>query len=720
MKLNLTRRDFLKRTSIAAAAFSLSDHLTPSFVSSATSGYQNNTEIIPTVCGLCKARCLVEGVVRNGRLHHIQGNIKSPFNGTKVCARGLAAVKLLYDPDRLKYPLMRSGRRGEGKWTRISWQEAITVISSEIKRVLASKGPEGLALLAGGSSSWYIRKLFQEMDVPHIYDASWNYCDSIRNMAYESVFGDSPGDFHSLDYSNTECIVLMGSHLGENVQVPELKQFAEALGNGSQLIVVDPRYSAPANKAGYYLPIKPGTDTALILGWLNYIIENELYDEIWVQENIEGFDKLKEHVSQYSLERVEAITDIPARQIRETAILIAYHAPATIIHPGGHGGWYGNDVQRLRSLAILTAVLGCWGAKGGIKPPAKREDERVAPFKLPQQNTSFSLLRNKILQGDISVVGCWGQNPLQSHPLSYKTIDAFNKADFIFATDVLPAESTLYADIVLPEATFLERYDMIESWAGENQSVLASRFPVVAPHFESMDPYWIVQQLSKQIGKGKMFGHSGVEDFLNFQLRQVDSSLDELAKNNGFIRLPELENSDERIDEMELERKPFPTSSGKIEISSIYFQQNGWSPIPTYEQVGKPPTGFFRLLYGRSPVHTLTQTCNNSWLNHESPENEIWVNNTVARTMGLVDGENIILENQDGILSIKGIKVKVTPGIRQDCVYMVHGYGARSSLLSQAFNRGVSDTYLMTRSKKDPISGVRGMRTNFVRFVRSS
>ncbi|NOR10640.1 MAG: twin-arginine translocation signal domain-containing protein, partial [Desulfovibrionaceae bacterium] len=119
MKLNLTRRAFLKRSSIAAAAFSLSDHLSPSFVSSATSGSQSNTEIIPTVCGLCKARCLVEGVIRNGRLHHIQGNGKSPFNGTKVCARGLAAVKLLYDPDRLKYPLKRSGRRGEGRWTRI-------------------------------------------------------------------------------------------------------------------------------------------------------------------------------------------------------------------------------------------------------------------------------------------------------------------------------------------------------------------------------------------------------------------------------------------------------------------------------------------------------------------------------------------------------------------------------------------------------------------------
>jgi len=184
--------------------------------------------------------------------------------------------------------------------------------------------------------------------------------------------------------------------------------------------------------------------------------------------------------------------------------------------------------------------------------------------------------------------------------------------------------------------------------------------------------------------------------------------------------LPDLENSNEGSKEMDLGRRSFPTSSGKIEVSSISFQQNGWSAIPAYEKVDSPPSGFFRLLYGRSPVHSLTQTCNNSWLNHESPENEIWVNDTVANAIGLVDGENIILENQDGIRSIKGVKVKVTPGIRQDCVYMVHGYGARSSQLSQAFNRGVSDTYLMTRSKKDPISGVRGMRTNFVRFVRSS
>ncbi|MBC8317033.1 MAG: molybdopterin-dependent oxidoreductase [Desulfobulbaceae bacterium] len=718
MKLNLTRRAFLKRSSLTAAALTLSGPVSPCFASSSVSDFGSTIKSIPTVCAMCRARCLVKGVVKNDRLHHIEGNSVNPFNGKKVCARGLASVKLLYDPDRLKYPLKRAGRRGEGVWTRISWQEAIRITGQEIKKALAEKGPEGLGLMAGGPSSWYIRKLFQDIDVPHIYDAAWHHCDGIRNRAYESVFGQAPGDFLSLDYNNAGCVVLIGSHLGENVQVPELRRFTEALGRGTQLIVVDPRYSSAANKADYYLPIRPGTDTALILGWLHHIIEKNLYDEKWIEENVEGFDQLKEQVRQYPIDRVAAITDIPALLIRETAELMSDYAPATIIHPGGHLSWYGNDVQRARSMAILTAVLGSWGAEGGIVPPRK-VDERFSDLSLPQGNTSFSSLRNNILKGDVKVIGCWGQNPLQNHSLPYKTIDAFNKADFIFAADVIPSESVLYADIVFPEATFLERYDMLESWSDNRHNVIASRFPVVSPQFEARDPYWIVHQLSRQVGRGKMFRHDTAKEFLNSQLKKFDASLETLLKNDGFVQFPVNERKNLNHDGMESEAPiSYSTPSHKIEVASSSFHEQGWSPVPSYEAVGSPPPGFFRLLYGRSPVRTLTQTCNNSWLHHESPENEIWVNDDVARTMRLNDGDRVMLENQDGIRSITSISVKVTPGIRQDCVFIVHGYGARSSFLSLGYNRGVSDTYLMTRSNKDPISGVRGMRTNYVRFVR--
>lgn len=724
MKLNLTRRSFLKRSSLAAAAFSLADTSSPSFVSSELQEYRdkNNLQRVPTVCAMCRARCLVQGLVAEGRLLRIQGNSENLFNGDKVCARGLAAVKLLYDPDRLKYPLKRSGRRGEGKWARISWEEAITIIGQKVKEILAQSGPEGLALMSGGPSSWYIRKLFQEMGVTQIQDASYHYCDSVRNIAYKSVFGESPGDPLRLDYRNTQCIVLIGSHLGENVQVPEIKEFVEALDRGAQLIVVDPRHSSAANKADYYLPIKPGTDTALIMGWINHIIDNELYNEEWIREKVEGFEELREHVSQYSLERVATITDLTIEQIKATANVLAYHAPATMIHPGGHLSWYGNDVERVRSMAILAALLGSgsWGSVGGIIP-GKKEYGKLESLQLSPGNAAFSSIRNKILKGSIKAVGCWGQNSLQSHPLPYKTIEAFEKADFVFTCDVLPTESSLYADIVLPEATFLERYDRLEVWPDAEQPVVATRFPVVTPLFESRDPYWIVQQLSKMIGKGKAyFKHADAGSFLDHQLKSFGSSLGKLKENNGFARLPG--NIDSKRDDLTLDeaddRTSFSTPSTKIEFFSKIFQDNGWSPMPEFDPPEEPPNGFFRLLYGRSPAHTLSQTCNNSWLLHEVPENELWVNDVVARGLQLKDGDNVILENQDRIRSINSIKVKVTPGIRRDCVYTVHGFGARAPMLSLGFARGVSDTYLMTRSKRDPISAARGQRVNFVRLVK--
>lgn len=163
----------------------------------------------------------------------------------------------------------------------------------------------------------------------------------------------------------------------------------------------------------------------------------------------------------------------------------------------------------------------------------------------------------------------------------------------------------------------------------------------------------------------------------------------------------------------------FPTASGQVEVYSAAFAAQGWPPLPEYEPTPEPPSGFVRLLYGRSPVHTLSSTMNNPWLNHEIAENEVWVNGSYAAPLGIKDGQRVFLENQDGIRSCKPVKVKVTPGIRPDCIYMVHGYGCRSALLKEGFDRGVSDTSLMTRSSKDPVSGVRGMRVNFVRFVKA-
>ena len=520
--------------------------------------------------------------------------------------------------------------------------------------------------------------------------------------------------------------------MGENVQVPELRRLLSAIQGGTELVVVDPRYSSIAAKASHYLPVKPGTDTALLLGWLHHIVSEELYDREWVEENTTGFAELQEHLQEYPLHRVARITGIPVRDIRRTAELLAYHAPATIIHPGGHLSWYGNDVQRVRAQAVLTALLGGVGKPGSLQfPPDVDLPPAVTDFNREADNggPSFSDLTNRMLDKKVKVVGIWGQNPFQNHPAPYKTVEAFKSAEFVFCCDVLPGEACLYADIILPEATFLERLDILDVRTDLSQPLMASRFPVVKPHFETKDPYWIVRELNNQLGRNSLFSHEDARSFLDSRIAPLGFSLKHLRSDTGIKVLGgdhalfADQDSQDEVDEIfaltdaVAVRRQYTTASGRIELYASSFANQGFDPLPVYNEVSSPPAGYVRLLYGRSPVHTLTSTQNNPWLNHEIAENDIWVNTTHAARLGISDGDMVYLDNQDGFRSLKPIRVKVTPGIRSDCVYMVHGYGCRSTAMEQGFNRGVSDTSLMTRSSRDPVSGVRGMRGNFVKLV---
>ena len=732
--------------------------------------YRENYEV-PTICNMCPSRCMIIGKVRQGRLIKIEGNPKGPFNGAKICAKAHAAIKLLYDPDRLKYPLKRTGERGEGKWTRISWNEAIDTISMQMEKGLNRYGPQSLALFSKGPSSVYIRELFEELSVTNLNDSSYDQSTAGRDLAYRLTFGIPPGRPERVDLKNTKCVVLIGTHLGENVDVVQMRDLMDGLARGVKLIVVDPRLSVIASKANHHLMIRPGTDTALLLGWINYIIGAKLYDKKYILDNVEGFKPLKEHAADYSIEMVSKITDIPADEIRKTAKLIASCAPMTVIHPGRHSAWYGNDVQRLRAQAILTGLLGTWGQKGGIFLPTPLPS--VSPDQQETENDllqlpgirASSLIKNT-LNKKIRLLGCWGQNPFHAYPNPYRTAAAFKKAEFVFTCDVLPTEPALFADIILPEATFLERSDIIETWTDSDPVATAIRYPVVTTSYEAKDPYWIVKQLSSRLGKGKGFQFNNVLERLETELAGMELSVNKLFKMGGVATFPaepfKTPTDEQPVDTWQpltavldaimpqetprlMEETPssslfgkaqeengispimdftepskniFPTPSGKIEFFSRTLEANGIAPLPKFTPVHLPPPGYARLIYGRSPVHTLTSTMNNRWLNHEIDENEMWLNDRVAGRMRIMDGDELFLENQDGFRSIQPVKIKVTPGIRVDCVYMAHGFGSRSPHLNTGFLKGVSDAFIMTRSGLDPVSGCRGMRINFVRFVK--
>jgi len=234
----------------------------------------------------------------------------------------------------------------------------------------------------------------------------------------------------------------------------------------------------------------------------------------------------------------------------------------------------------------------------------------------------------------------------------------------------------------------------------------------VPPMYESKDGYTIAREIAKRIGVGDFFPWETLEEKNKFQCQALNLDYEELSE-KGCIVIP---NTDHAY--ITPENQPvFKTPSKKIELYSAQLAAKGFDPIPKYTPPEQPPEGHFRLVYGRSPVLSFTRSCNNPILTELHKENSIWVNAKKARELGIKDGQYVVLENQDGVKSNK-IRAKVTQRIREDCVYMVHGFGSELKGLRNAYRKGADDQGLITRYSVDPISGATGMRVNFVKILK--
>lgn len=294
-----------------------------------------------------------------------------------------------------------------------------------------------------------------------------------------------------------------------------------------------------------------------------------------------------------------------------------------------------------------------------------------------------------------------------------RTKEALKKLDFVMVVDTLPQDHVAWADVVLPEATYLERYD--ELWACAHKTpYIAMREPAVEPYAQTKPAWWMVRELGMRLGLEDFFQWETAEAYLNRRLSSVGLSLDKLHEQGGIA----VQKGKPWLEDFEKDgSSPFSTASGKVELYSEALAKSKLDPIPVYEPPPEVPDGFFRLLYGRSPVHTFSRTQNTPLLNELHPENEVWVNAEVADKLGMKDGQRVWLENQDGARS-GPIKVKATQRIRKDSVYMVHGFGHNAPMMKRAHARGASDSALQTRYVLDPISGGAGLRVNFVKLTK--
>jgi thiosulfate reductase / polysulfide reductase chain A len=738
----LSRRQFIKIGAVGAGGLAAGSGLATRWWGldrdPTPDPHTDGDRVVPTYCELCFWGCGVLAHVKEGQVTKLTGNPAHPLSRGMLCPRGAGGTGLLYDPDRLKKPLIRRAARGGDTFTEVSWDDALGRVAEGLEQVKKRHGPEALALFTHGSGGVWFKQFMKAWGSPNIGAPSYAQCRGPREAAFQLTFGSPLGSPEPLDIANARCITLIGSHLGENMHNTQVQELADALGKGAQLVVVDPRFSVAASKARYWLPIKPGTDIALLLAWINVLVTERRYDADYLAAHATGLDELTAHVATTTPEWAGPITGLDPALIRASARLISDARPASLIHPGRHTVWYGDDTQRERAMAILVALLGSWGRRGGYvkqdkfplagyphagsPPPASRPkvDRRKGQYPLANEVLASGLCdatRPGQTLYDLKAWMVYGCNLIQAMPDRPRLLEAIQQLELLVAIDVLPAEICGWADVVLPEATYLERDD--DAWNGPwRRPFIAARQAAVPPMYDSKPGWWIVKALAGKVGLADHFPWTDAQEFVKTRLAVKGQSWETLST-TGVILGAEIPTCEEEGAEIAID-----TESGKIELFSKELADLDFEPLPVYHPQDDGPPGHFRLLSGRSPLHSFGRTVNNRLLAEPFPENEVWLNADAAAKLDglqgrpLVNGDRVVLVNQDGVRSTP-VRVKLTQRIRTDCVFMVHGWGQTARGQKYAYGRGASDSALTTRTKVDPIMGGTGMNVNFVRFERA-
>lgn len=737
--METSRRQFIKISSLGVGGVVLaSSTINPLGASSflddlLIKNTDNSLKQTATYCEVCFWKCAEWAYTdKNNNIIKLIGNNIDPHCNGRLCPRGTGGVGMYNDTDRLKTPLIRETKDGKAIFRKASWEEALDLVASKMKEVKSKYGSESFALLKHGSPGSHLEHLFKAYGSDTIAEPAYAQCRGPRETGFALTLGSWIGSPEPTDIRDTKCLVLIGSHIGENMHNSQVQEMSDAIDNGATIITVDPRLSTAASKSEFWLAIKPATDIALLLAWMHVIIYENLYNKDYIDKYAYGFNELKDHVANFTPEWAYGITTIKPEEIRKTARIMAAAAPSVIIHPGRHVVWYGDDSQRERAIAMLNGLLGSWGKRGGfyfnesVKIPGYPHPAYPEPkwgwkeigekYPYAEMGITSELIKASIPSKDEKhPIKAWivaGTNLINTVPQREMILKAIESLEFMIVIDTMPMEITGYADVVLPECTYLERYDGIRSATNREPSI-ALRQPVVKPKYKSKPAWWICKQLGERLGLHDYFNYNDFEDVIKWQLNKLGTSLDEMKK----VGVKKFDRKSGPLFIEDGEDYIFNTASGKIEFYSNDLASKGFDPIPVYTAHPEPPQGYYRLNYGRSPMHTFSRTINNPNLNALKSENKVWINPKVARLLSLKNDQVVWLENQDGIISTFSIKVRVTERIRWDSVYIYHGFGHNNKELSHAFGKGISDTQMISKVAVDALMGGTGLRGNFVKIL---
>jgi thiosulfate reductase/polysulfide reductase chain A len=687
---------------------------------------------------MCTVRCPIKVDIEDGVVKWIEGNPNDPGMAGRLCAKGSAGLAMLYDYERPQYPMIREGKRGEGKWKNVSWDEALDYIAKKLKTIIKKHGPHAIALSdRGGPFRDIHRSFLKAIGSPNYYNHD---CTCARNVQHAalSLFGSGRKTFN-YDYGNCKHLVLYGRNVFESLRVKAAGVIMNMLDRGGKITYIDPRAAGTAMKATRYWAIRPGTDYALNLGIIHTVLRDKLYDAGFVKKWVLGIKELESFIVPYTPEWASGETGIPANEIIEFVHEISTDRPSVIFHPGWMVARYSDSFYSIRTLYMLNALMGAFETPGGLffqkgpgdvgakglnalldtipGPEAKRVDGCGWKYKHFESGPGLlHLLYPALLSGKpypVKAYIAFRHDPLLSLPDPEAQKKAFDKLDLLVAIDANYSETGWYADVLLPSATYLEKSSVLTTGKGLKPS-FGIRKQAVEPRNDAKPDWWIFKSLAERLGAGDYFKFKDMEEFWEFQLKGTGVKVSDLEK-KGSVSLTDKPVWWDRMRDLK-----FKTPSKKIEFVSSRLQESNIESFKPYERPQKPDAGHYRLAFGRSPVHTHGRTQNNPVLSEIMPENQLWLNADEADRMGIANGDLVRVTSSDGSHS-GTINAYVTEFIHPESVFMVHGFGRKVPWQTRGYNKGLGDYRFETGllDVYDPVGGANSLMECFVKVEKA-
>lgn len=644
-----------------------------------------------TDCTLCYHSCGTKVTVEDGKAIKIKGLESHPLNRGMLCPKGRAALENIYDPDRLQYPM----KKFNSGFKRITWDQALTEIAEKLLTLKKEFGPAVLGVFSGsiGVENLEMAGLAHRFEAafgsPNFFSVE-SICYRMRIRTRQITFGKYPAE--ELD-SN---LYILWGHNPQESDFPLLLALKKNLKKGAKIVVIDPKRISLADQAEMYLKIRPGTDGALALAMIHVIIHEKLYDSNFIDQYTAGFDKLVPHIQQYTPEWAEKITWVPAEMICKLARLFAKTKGASIYQGTCTQDQTANGTQNSRAFSILQIITGNINNHGGwvIGPGLPLGNIGMGVDEKPLGADRFPLfyeIRGK--KSHFGVVTCVpesipekikaffviGGNPVVSMADSNAFTEAFKRLKLLVVHDLFMTETGELAHYVLPACSHLEKWGVAYTYnVCHGLPYLMLRKKAIETLYESWSEWKLFTELAKKLGIGDKFPWQSEEELVAFELEPTGLTFDELLKEK-----PEGAFFKEKIYGMR--EGGFPTPSRKIEIYSETLAQIGFDPLPTYLEPKRSPMSSPMLLKkyplilstgNRNRYYTHGQFRRVKSLQDKSPEPEAEIAPVTARTYGISDGDDVIIETNRGAVKMK---VQVSERVAEGVVLVPHGWSGEAN-----------------------------------------